>query len=329
MRARRPGRHSDEVMGPRALAAMADAARRSREAGAGPSRAQSDAATEAVTAVAVDGAAGALIDPEPSAPDTMDPSSAPGTPPPTPPVARPSPSTPDPPPTAATPVPPAPSTPPSRPSTPVPAPSATSATSAGTMGAASASEPRHLRTPTHGDHRRRSSMLIVSVSLMAIVAAVLGTWAVKDGGGGSPSTSRRPGTSAHTAPVAPPVAQSGHESGAAAPSPGTTSVTTTTQPATTTTTTAATPNAGSGPVLNSIQPASGSAGQTIVVSGSNLLSASGQITAQFGAETSTVACLAQTSCLVIVPPDGSPAATIPVTITTDNGTSNALTFTYS
>jgi hypothetical protein len=59
------------------------------------------------------------------------------------------------------------------------------------------------------------------------------------------------------------------------------------------------------------------------------MSASGQITAQFGAETSTVACLAQTSCLVIVPPDGSPAATIPVTITTDGGTSNALTFTYS
>jgi hypothetical protein len=168
----------------------------------------------------------------------------------------------------------------------------------------------------------------VSVSLMAVVAALLATWAVKDSGGGSPSSSGRRAASTHTAPPAPPTAQAGHESGPAVASPRTTSVTTTTQPAATTTTTSA-PATGSGPVLSSIEPISGTPGQIIVVSGSNLMSTSGQITAQFGAETSTVACLAQTSCLVIVPPNGSPAATVPLTITTDGGTSNTLNFTYS
>ena len=174
-------------------------------------------------------------------------------------------------------------------------------------------------------------MLIVSVSLMAILAALLGAWAVKDSGSGSPTPSGgRPTASAHTVPDAPPTAQAGHTSGPADTTPGTTSVTTTTGPSATTATTATSaPSTGSGPVLTSIEPASGTPGQTIVVTGSNLMSPSGQITAQFGADTSTVACLAQTSCLVVVPPDSAPTATIPLTITTDNGTSNAVTFTYT
>ena len=322
MRARRPGRQSDEVMGPRALAAMADAARRSREAGvAGPSPTGQDAHRVDHSTIGVDDAASADVDFEPPAPDVRATASAPSLPPPT----RPTTVTPS--------------------STPTDAPQpdqASRANSAGSIGfgpssaasavaasavARSGSEPRPGRTVGQGDRRRRSSLLIMSVSLMAIVAALLATWAVKDGGG-SPASSGRPAVSSHTAPDAPPNAQAGHESGPAAAPPGTTSVTTTTHPAATTTTTSA-PATGSGPVLSAIEPASGAPGQVIVVSGSNLMSTSGQISAQFGAETSTVACLAPTSCLVIVPTNGSPSATVPLTITTDGGTSNTLNFTYS
>lgn len=70
MRARRPGRHSDEVMGPRALAAMADAARRSREAGVGPeSDGVHDTPSAPPTATPDDGVP-AVVVPGAAAPDT-------------------------------------------------------------------------------------------------------------------------------------------------------------------------------------------------------------------------------------------------------------------
>ena len=176
---------------------------------------------------------------------------------------------------------------------------------------------------------------MVAVTLMAIVAALVATWAVKDNGGRSPSSSaRQTTTSIRTTPIAPPTRQAGTSpvapSGAAggATSPATTSPATTAPVATTTTTTAV-PITGTGPVLTALEPASGSPGQSIVVTGSNFLSPSGQITAHFGADTATVACLAPTSCLVIVPPDGAFVAATPVTVTTDTGTSNPLTFNYS
>jgi hypothetical protein len=168
-------------------------------------------------------------------------------------------------------------------------------------------------------------MLIVSVTVMAIVAALLGTWVVVRGGRSVSSSALRHGASTVTAP---PTAQAGHSSGGSGATGAGTTVPTTAVPVATTTTTLA-PVTGTNPVLSTIEPASGSPGQTLVMTGSNLLSPSGQITANFGAETATVACLAQTSCLVIVPPDGAFVATTPVTVTTDSGTSNALMFTYT
>jgi len=337
MRARKPGRHSDEAMGPRALAAMADAARRSREAGLGtaPGGATTDGQPVVPHAVEVVHADDIVTEPELPEPDVRATPTARSM------AARDTP--------AADWSPP----PPPDPSIPAKPPFGTAETAAAGTAAArtaaaetaaaesgwtartttpSGTRPRRERTATRGDHHRRSSKLIVGVSLMAIVAALLGTWAVKDSGGGSLSSSGRPPTtSPHTTPDAPPTAQAGNEGvGAGGTASGAASVTTTTPPAVSTTTTpASAPAAGTGPVLSSIEPASGTPGQTIVVLGSNLMSPSGQITAQFGPETSTVACLAQTSCLVIVPPDGSLTSTTPLTITTDGGTSNALTFTYS
>jgi hypothetical protein len=163
--------------------------------------------------------------------------------------------------------------------------------------------------------------LIVSLSLLAIVAALLGTWAVKGSGGGTPTSSAsHPGAPTATSPPAPSTAQAGQGPAAA-------TVPTTTAPAAPPTTSV--PAAGTGPSLTTLDPASGVPGQILVIEGTDLLSPSGQITAHFGTATATVACPAQSSCLVMVPPNTAAAASVPFTVTTDTGTSNALTFSYA
>jgi len=81
-------------------------------------------------------------------------------------------------------------------------------------------------------------------------------------------------------------------------------------------------------VLSSLEPSSGTAGQVLIVTGTDLLSPSGQITAQFGGETAVIACPMSTSCLMEVPASSGTSASASVTVTTDGGTSNPLTFTY-
>jgi hypothetical protein len=66
----------------------------------------------------------------------------------------------------------------------------------------------------------------------------------------------------------------------------------------------------------------------LVINGSDLLSPSGTISAQFGAQTTTIACPQSTSCLIEVPSTDGTAGSVTVTVTTDGGTSNPLTFTY-
>jgi IPT/TIG domain len=84
--------------------------------------------------------------------------------------------------------------------------------------------------------------------------------------------------------------------------------------------------AGGPPVISSLSPASGSAGQAIVVAGSNFLSSNGQIVATFNGQVAPTSCPAQNTCNVTVPASTSPSAQ--VAITTAGGTSNAVTFTY-
>lgn len=330
MRAHRPGRHSDDVLGPRALAAMADAARRSREAGAGadaqgPQLVQPGvgAVTPAETppSVRTDDAVAA----DPSLLPPSDPPVRAPAPEPTPAPARPAPRRSAP--SRSAPSRPAPSRPAPALSTP-----ALSTPAAMTPAASTPAPPPTQRhdgpADTRRDHRPRSSTLIVSLSLMAVVAALLATWAVKGGGGGSLSSSgRHPGVATQTSPTAPPTAQSGLSPVAVSGVGGGTASPTTTAPPSTTT--PAVPTTGSGPVLTTLEPASAAPGQVLVIVGSNLMSASGQITANFGTETSTVACPQTTSCLVMVPQDGTSGTSVPFTVTTDSGTSNALSFSYS
>jgi hypothetical protein len=83
---------------------------------------------------------------------------------------------------------------------------------------------------------------------------------------------------------------------------------------------------GGPPVISSLSPASGAAGQAIVVAGANFLSSSGQIVATFNGQVAPTSCPAQNTCNVTVPASPSPSAQ--VAITTAGGTSNPVTFTY-
>jgi IPT/TIG domain len=85
---------------------------------------------------------------------------------------------------------------------------------------------------------------------------------------------------------------------------------------------------GDGPVLTSISPSVGSAGQTVTILGSHLISSDGHISVTFGAAPAITSCPTQAACRVVVPvPQGN--ITVPVTLTTQSGTSNTLAFRYA
>jgi IPT/TIG domain len=166
-------------------------------------------------------------------------------------------------------------------------------------------------------------LLVMSVGLVAAVTALVVSSSTTGRGTTSHSTSASvPQSSPATSPDAPAIR------------PPATSSTTIPPPASApavvpppTTTVTPPPNSG-GPVLSALQPSSGVAGQVLVVTGTNFLSPSGRISAHFGAQVALIACPQSTSCLVEVPPTDGTTAPVPVTVTTDGGTTNPLTFTY-
>ncbi len=81
------------------------------------------------------------------------------------------------------------------------------------------------------------------------------------------------------------------------------------------------------PVISSLSPSNGSAGEGVQITGANFLSSDGQIVATFNGQVAPTSCTAENTCTVTVPPPSgsSPAR---VSITTASGTSNAVTFTY-
>ena len=108
-----------------------------------------------------------------------------------------------------------------------------------------------------------------------------------------------------------------------------TTVPPTTVPATTVPPTTV-PTASAGvPKLSSASPSAGAAGQTVVISGSGLYSSTGQVVAYFGGSSAPTSCSSQTSCTVTVPDLGTSPSTVPLTIVTTQGRSNALTFAYT
>ena len=85
---------------------------------------------------------------------------------------------------------------------------------------------------------------------------------------------------------------------------------------------------GGPPQLSSLAPSTGAAGQTVVVTGANLMSPSGQVLARFGGVAVPTSCSSTSLCTVTVPPRPSGSSSVPVTVTTDAGTSNPVPFTY-
>jgi hypothetical protein len=172
----------------------------------------------------------------------------------------------------------------------------------------------------------------VAVVVVGILVAVL----LLVGGSPSKPTAAGPSASHQTGRASPPSSSSAHPpafpptSAAASPTPSTTSPSTTSSSTTSPSTTSPSSLAllaGNAPVVVSLDPAAGSAGQQIVVDGGNFRSATGEIVAAFnGVATSTV-CATPSACTVTVPPS-SGSSTATVTITTSSGTSNAQTFTY-
>lgn len=157
------------------------------------------------------------------------------------------------------------------------------------------------------------------------------------------------------APASPPGAPSGSQEltapfsgqGLTSPSPGATtppapvpasnpsptSLPATTAPAPAASVPAATaPGArGSAPTITRISPASGTAGQTVTLTGANFYSpGSGAISVSFGGVPAGVACPTQTSCAVTVPARSASATSpaVHVTVSTDFGTSRPVVFRY-
>ncbi len=180
---------------------------------------------------------------------------------------------------------------------------------------------RDGREPGAGERRLRWAIGLTAVLLVVVVAAMVGTRS----GGGSQTSGRTTSTGAgpgarltrpSTPPTRPAPGSAGGASGAGTSS--STSTPTSTPPA----------EPGGPPVLSTVEPSTGDAGQTVAVTGSNFLSSSGQITADVDGQVAPVNCPDQQTCTVVIPADPGPSASVPVTITTDSGTSNALIFTY-
>ncbi|MCL4448967.1 MAG: IPT/TIG domain-containing protein, partial [Actinobacteria bacterium] len=87
------------------------------------------------------------------------------------------------------------------------------------------------------------------------------------------------------------------------------------------------------PTLTSISPTSGPAagGNTVTLTGTNFVTTSGGTTVDFGTNAATgVSCTSTTSCSATVPsaPSGTVNKTVSVTVTTSDGTSNGVSYTY-
>lgn len=179
---------------------------------------------------------------------------------------------------------------------------------------------RSARTPDNsGESAGRERWLVISVAVVAALVVIAGVALAVSSASGGPQSATPPSSPRTTTGHAggPPAARHPHTS----PRTGTSSSTTTTSSAP-----QATP--GGPPVIASISPSSGAAGQGIQVAGSNFLSSDGQIVASFNGQVAPTSCPAENACTVTVPPmSGSQSAQ--VTITTAGGTSNSVTFTYS
>lgn len=79
--------------------------------------------------------------------------------------------------------------------------------------------------------------------------------------------------------------------------------------------------------ITAVMPSSGKTGQLVLVQGTGLYSATGQVVVRFGGRPAPTDCASQTLCTATVPALGAPG-TVSVTVTIQSGTSNAIPFDY-
>ncbi|MGC9961087.1 MAG: IPT/TIG domain-containing protein [Acidimicrobiales bacterium] len=178
---------------------------------------------------------------------------------------------------------------------------------------------------------RRLPLAVLVLALCAVVIALRFT--VFTGSGGSASGRHETGATVR------PTTQPAHHSpptvvSTLPPSPSTTLAPTTTAPTTTTrvpvsTTTSTVVAAGAAPTLASVAPAQGSAGTVLLVHGTNFFSPNGLVLAHVGGFPARTVCPAQDVCKVTVPDLAGSRSVVTVTITTEAGTSNAMSFQYT
>jgi hypothetical protein len=84
------------------------------------------------------------------------------------------------------------------------------------------------------------------------------------------------------------------------------------------------------PVLVAISPAASAPGHVVRLEGMGFFSPDGHITVMFGGQVAPVYCPTQTTCDATVPGSvGRSSGTVPVTVATGTGVSNAVIFTYA
>ncbi|MGH9169439.1 MAG: IPT/TIG domain-containing protein [Acidimicrobiales bacterium] len=198
------------------------------------------------------------------------------------------------------------------------------------------------RRPLGGSGRpnRRRTLTILATALVAV--GILTVSLVERAGASHNSASRttRPPSSTRPLTTAPSTTQGGSTPSSTRPGSTGTSPTTTTPSATSTTTTSA---AGSGtsttvatttgqgipaPELSLVAPSRGGTGTVLVIRGTNFYSPGGIVLARFDGEPAPTQCPNQNMCKVTVPQLSHAPGTLALTITTQSGTSNALSFLY-
>ncbi len=173
--------------------------------------------------------------------------------------------------------------------------------------------------------RQRERWLVISVAVVAALVVAAGIALAVTSGNSGPQVAAPPASSPSPS-TSPPTTQPGTHHAAAPRHSGRRGSAGSSSTSTTAPTAPAVP--GGPPVISSITPASGAAGQGIQVTGANFLSSNGEITATFNGQVAPTSCPAQNSCTVTVPPR-SGATSAQIVITTASGTSNAVTFNYS
>jgi hypothetical protein len=183
----------------------------------------------------------------------------------------------------------------------------------------------------------------VLVVLDLLAAAGLGVSFLRKGGGATPfgpaqrvstkssSSTSVPGSSAPGVPMSSSRATSSlPPSTPTAPTSRGSPVSTSTPTSTSTSSVAsASVQHGPIPVLVTVSPASGAAGEDVTLRGHGFFSKDGRITVMFGAVEAPVSCPNETTCHASVPPRPAKSpGSVGVTVSTETGSSNQVAFKY-